>query len=174
MALELNGTTGVSLVQDGVITDANLPAGSVLQVVQAYKNDAFTTTSNSETDITGLSVTITPSSASSKILVMTTVHWSSASSSNGQLRVRRNGTLIANGTSGTVGNGFSMANQGVTDSRLVMPSNIVFLDAPSTTSATTYKVAMDQDGSVLFAVNRRANNTEFGMSSHITVMEIAG
>ena len=33
--VEIDGTLGVSLVQDGVITDANLPAGSVLQVVQA-------------------------------------------------------------------------------------------------------------------------------------------
>ena len=148
--------------------------GHVIQVVQSYKTDAFTMTSaTTETDITGLSVTITPSSSSSKILVMTTVHWSSASSSNGVLRLRRGTTEIGSSAVGTY-NGFSMANQGVTDNRLVMPSNIMYLDSPSTTSATTYKVTAWADNSALFAVNRRANNTDYGMSSHITVMEIAG
>ena len=52
------------------IGDAGLPAGSVLQVVQDVKLDTFTTSSTSFTDVTGLSVDITPSSTSSKVLVL--------------------------------------------------------------------------------------------------------
>ena len=52
------------------IGDAGMPAGAVLQVKQTEKTDTFTTTSTSFVDITGLSVTITPSSSSNKILVM--------------------------------------------------------------------------------------------------------
>ena len=51
------------------IGDAGLPAGSVLQVVQTVKTDTFATTSTSFVDITGVSVAITPSSTSSKILI---------------------------------------------------------------------------------------------------------
>ena len=149
--------------------------GHVIQVVQTYKTDAFSmTTATTETDITGLSVTITPSSASSKVLVTCTVHWSADASQNSVILLKRGSTTIGSGTSGSVKNGFSMANQGVTDNRLVMPSNIMYLDSPSTTSATTYKIAAWTDNSVLLGVNRRATNTEYGMSSHITAMEIAG
>ena len=53
------------------IADADTVAipGHVIQVVQAWKSDSFTTTSTSYVDIPDLSVTITPSSASSKILL---------------------------------------------------------------------------------------------------------
>jgi hypothetical protein len=48
---------------------AAIATGKVLQVVSTTKTDTFTTTSTSFTDITGMSVSITPSSASNKILV---------------------------------------------------------------------------------------------------------
>ncbi len=44
--------------------------GKVLQVVQTFKSDAFSSTSNGFFDISGLSVAITPSSSSNKILVV--------------------------------------------------------------------------------------------------------
>lgn len=50
-----------------------LGAGAVLQVVQTVKTDTFSTTSPAETafvDVTGFSVTITPSATSSKILIL--------------------------------------------------------------------------------------------------------
>ena len=59
------------------ITSAGLPSGSVLQAKTATKTDTQSTTSNSFTDITGLSVSITPSSTNSKILVLCTVCMSS-------------------------------------------------------------------------------------------------
>ena len=57
-------------LSSGVPTRAQLPAGSVLQVVQTVKTSTFTTSSTSFTDVTGLSVSITPTSASNKILVL--------------------------------------------------------------------------------------------------------
>ena len=52
------------------IGDAGMPSGSVLQVLSTVKTDTFSSTSTSLTDITGLSVAITPSSTSNKILVI--------------------------------------------------------------------------------------------------------
>ena len=44
--------------------------GHVIQVVQTFKDDVFNTTSTSYVDVTGLAASITPSSTSSKILVL--------------------------------------------------------------------------------------------------------
>ena len=166
MALQLNGTTGVSLVQNGVITDANLPAGSVLQVVSTTKTNAFTTTSTSFTDVTGLSVAITPSSATSKILVTAAVqHSISVTNNNVWVQLVRNSTAIGNGT-----DGFGGSRADTTS--LIWCSTISYLDSPATTSSTTYKIQL-KAGAGTAAVNTRASDSAFLVSSHITVMEIA-
>ena len=60
----------------------NLPAGGkILQVVSTTKADGFSTTSSSFTDITGLSRTITPTAASSKIHIVVSVHCGGAQNS---------------------------------------------------------------------------------------------
>ena len=59
---------------------AAIPTGKILQVVQATKNDVFSTTSTSYVDVTGLSVDITPASSSNKVLVICNVGKSSNSS----------------------------------------------------------------------------------------------
>jgi len=76
-------------ITDGTIVNADINAsaaiagtkltgvGKVLQVVQTFKADSFSSSSTSFTDVTGLSVSITPSSASNKILVLCTVPMSS-------------------------------------------------------------------------------------------------
>jgi len=75
MAVTIDGTTGVSLVQDGVITDANLPAGSVIQT--AYKSLHSILTINSTgtwTDLTDASITFTPKQADSTLLIDAVTH----------------------------------------------------------------------------------------------------
>ena len=54
---------------DGTILTTNSATGKILQVVHVDKTDHFTTTSTSFTDVTGLSASITPTSASSDIIV---------------------------------------------------------------------------------------------------------
>ena len=55
------------------VTSAGLPTGTVLQVLSTVKTDTFDTNSTME-DVTGLSVTITPSSSSNKILILVDVN----------------------------------------------------------------------------------------------------
>jgi hypothetical protein len=62
----VNATTATS----GTLPKARLPAGSVLQVVSTEKVDTFSTTSGSFVDVTGLSVSITPTSATSNVFVL--------------------------------------------------------------------------------------------------------
>ena len=174
-------TLSVDTIQ-GQTTAANvkLPAGCVLQCLQTIKTDTFDTSSTSAVDITGLSVTITPKYATSKVLVMFNVHITGDDSGTG-LRLLRGSTELALGDAsgsrarmtaiGYFSNDTSPAkyNGGLTSH--------VILDSPATTSATTYKL----QGQVLssgFRVNKTRYNTDNGNASRgvstITVMEIAG
>jgi hypothetical protein len=114
------------------IPKAALPTGSVLQVVQGTTTTQVSTTGITLVD-TGLTATITPTSASSKILVL--VEQSSCGKENNErlrLVLLRNSTQICN----------IIQLGGYTNS--TAPNNIgsvstSFLDSPATTSATTYK-----------------------------------
>ena len=163
MALELNGTTGVSLVQDGVITDANLPAGSVLQVVNATTTTQVTTTSTSHVS-TGFSVSITPTSASSKILIIGTATLRLPSGGNNyQHTIFRGVTNLAPNSD----RGFIQARDAggsLSDGTYTA----MYLDSPSTTSSTTYTWYHRSEGGVTatFVVD--------GSYAQLTLMEIAG
>ena len=157
------------------LTDGQMPSGSVLQVVQTFKNTVFSTTSTSYADVTGLTASITPSSSSSKILVL--LRTSQAMSSSDKMYT----TLLRGSTAIAVANGkdyFSHmypSRQGGTDSAIYIArgsTHLDFLDAPSTTSSTTYKVQMKVNAGTGY-LNRGRDNDEFRGVSSIVLMEIA-
>jgi len=179
MALELNGTTGVSLVQDGVVTAADLasgaitsaalPAGSVLQVVQGSELSSETSiTSGSYTD-TGISVSMTPSSTSSKVLLFVTFHINNRrSSGSGTMNAR---VQIADGSNNNVYEPsfqaeliYYFASPASGDLDFWRTNTITYLDSPSTDSSITYKLRAGADG---------GDYVRF-RGGHITAMEIAG
>jgi len=180
--LTLDGTTGVSAVQTGAVESGDLPAGSVIQVVSTTKTDTFAGTPGAGVflDITGLSVPITPSSASNKILVTFSTNVSASAISTTGVRLLRDSIPISVGdaagsrplaTTGGEGHGGQDWNGDVLASS--------FLDSPSTTSSITYKLQLTGNTTATQYVNRKArdlNNTseDYRMTSHITVMEIAG
>ena len=162
------------------ITRADLPAGSVLQVVSATKTDAsFSTTSQSFTTVTGLTATITPTSTSSKILVFCNASMScNVSAGTGYARLARGGSPIFIGDASS-----SRIRTGTTISP---PSNdttgqtaLLGEDSPATVSATTYalEIRSDRVASTVY-VNRSHNNPNnnygFTAFSSITLMEVAG
>ena len=77
MPITLNGSGTVSGISagglpDGIIQSADLASGvggKILQVVQTVKTDSFSVLNTTSTDITGMTVTITPASSNSKILI---------------------------------------------------------------------------------------------------------
>jgi hypothetical protein len=160
----------LSLPDSAGTLDTIQRAGNVLQVVSATKVDVFSTTSTTYTDVTGLSVSITPTSASNKVLVFVTVTGGSATD-DFLFQLVRNSTAIGNGTGGSTSNGFGMAAP-AQGNNSAMQYSINVLDSPATTSATTYKVQFLVNSGTGF-VNRRGFNASFGTSSSITVMEIA-
>lgn len=167
-----NGTTAAEIKSDGTL----YPAGHVIQVQQAFKDDVFSTSGNSShEDITGMSVSITPNSTSSKILV--TLHLGCIGvNSNGasSIRIYRGSTVIGDSDQGTSDNrDGSLIFYNNNQSGIGVPVSFSFLDSPSTTSATTYKVSMYINIGTGY-VNRLPNDANWCSASTITVTEIAG
>jgi hypothetical protein len=180
--ISLSGTvtSSGSLTLGGTlsVTSGNLPAGSVLQVVQTTNTSRSATACvNGGTDMPGMSVNITPSSASNKILVLINIAFNAPENENLVGMLLRNGTKINQNTSGPGVAGFfgiATANDG--NYRMWSASG-AFLDSPATTSAITYKLQGGGcNGTRTLYLNGTGRNssTDATGSSTITVMEIKG
>ena len=142
---------------------AGFPAGSVLQVVNGAMSGSTTTTSTSYVDATGASATITPSSASSKILVLIDgqyATYSVAIEGRGNFRVLRGGTTLRDGLSF----GWYFSPDITSDGNTYGSIAYNELDSPSSTSPITYKVQFQMIGG--------ANQVLLTKVS-VTLMEIA-
>jgi hypothetical protein len=176
--LTSSSALNASNITSGTLPKARLPAGSVLQVVNALKSDSFTTTSGSAVDITGLTATITPTSATSKILIMTTFFCGSGSSPYAKFKMQRNGTDVFLGdayNSSTRQSAAAYAGvDGVTTQSISVATQ--YLDSPATTSAVTYKWQVSTFSSRAIYVGRSQNDSDANGNttpSSITLMEIA-
>ena len=138
---------------------ANMPVGSVLQVVQGVLSSQQGMTASSFTN-TNLTATITPKFSTSKILIMVNAGVQS-STSNCNFTVYRNGTT--NLGNGGVGFGYLTGGGGSINVSLTP----AYLDSPATTSATTYAFYVSVAGGTVYVCNGAATST-------ITLMEIAG
>jgi hypothetical protein len=173
MSVTISGDgTITGLDADGISSQPVFP-GSVLQVVSTTKNNVASTTSTSFTDVTGLSVSITPSSTSSKILVLVSVMI--GSSSDAGIKLQRGSTDIAIGTGSSGFNCLGQSAPGPNSDLKYAPqhSSISHLDSPNTTSSTTYKIQFRTNGGGTIYINRRDIADSFVGASSITVMEIA-
>jgi len=187
MTVTINGTTGISTPGISSTADVTLAgaavellnnsgrivvgqAGSVLQVVSTNKNDTFSTTSLTFVDITSLSVSITPTSTSSKILVVVDTNYSpSGTSTLVVFNLVRGATNISQPATAPTYTGSFVAYTNAADTMLTPSFN--FLDSPATTSATTYKIQVRTNSGTVY-LNRRLS-TDTASTSTITVMEIA-
>jgi len=135
--------------------------GKVLQVVNATYSTAVTSSSSTYSD-TGLTASITPSSATSKILVI--VHQTGVQKASGDtyvfLRLVRGSTSLAEFEKAA---GYNASTNAIT----VGGSGITFLDSPATTSSTTYKTQFASGANIASARVQNDNST-----STITLMEI--
>jgi len=159
---------------------AAIPTGKVLQVVTANKTDTFSTSSTSYTDVTGLSVSITPSSSSNKIFVMAHAAIDHGDSRAMMIQLVRGSTALHIGTAASNRPGatfFTFSDQGG-DNTVHYTGAFQYLDTPSTTSATTYKLQARISSLNAGYINRTRNdndsNSNARAASGITVMEIAG
>jgi hypothetical protein len=153
-----SGTIALTNQLSGM-TSASVPSGSVIQVVSMDTSAGTSLNSTSYVD-TPITLTITPSSTSSKILCMWTIEVKLIANDRGigTKLLRDSATAYESGTSYDVYAGADNDRQ--------RPCWTV-LDSPNTTSAVVYKVQVVTYGGAV-GVN------DAGNSSQITLMEIKG
>ena len=154
--LTLPDEAGTVLTTAGVPASA-MPAGSVLQVVHASTTTIVNTTSTTLVD-TGFQATITPTSASSKILILFDIQLIHPSGGMG-FGIYRDASLIYEDAT----NYAVYVTQNATRQRIPF----TYLDSPSTTSSISYKLYMKSYTSSSGICND--NN-----ATKVTLMEIAG
>jgi hypothetical protein len=167
------GSTGNVLTVSGGVPAWAAPAGGgkVLQVVQATYGTETNIATTTWTD-SGLSATITPSAASSKVLVMVSASYGVFSGTTGELgtafRILRGSTFIfgSNDASAAYDYGYYLYATSASNFTFMGMLAASYLDSPSTTSATTYKV----QGSALSGKTARFFND--GQSGSMILMEI--
>ena len=197
MALNINGTTGISGVDGSVsapaltgtdsntgitfpsadtikfstggvermqitnsgVTGTGISAGKVLQMVTSSNNNNITTSGGAISDLTNVS--ITPASASNKILLMGTCGLITTASSNAYA-----GVYIYRGTSsGTLLYQVYSGYNSTTD--IYFPYAITYVDSPNTTSAQTYTFSFSRQ-----SVNTSSVSTS-SLNYSLTALEIA-
>jgi hypothetical protein len=164
MTTIIDGTAGITFpVTAGSASAVQASSGRVLQVVNATYETA-TSTSSTSFVTTGLNASITPSSASNKVLVMFSVYVSSPATNDAVFatvfRGTTSGTNLGNSTAG-----FGAAQSpGGANTRSVVSA--MYLDSPSTSSSQTYTVAFLAQSNTAYAQANSAKST-------LTLMEIA-
>ena len=174
-----DATVSTAKIVDGAVTSAKLSAGKVLQVKSATKTDTQSSTTQTYADVSDMSVSITPISTSSKILAFgyCSVAWDAANAKVGIKLVRDTTNILIGDSAGSRQQVTGFLYLGTACSS-VFPLTFNYLDSPSTTSATTYKIQFARlDGAGTVYVNRSFADTDngtFGRStSTITVIEVS-
>jgi hypothetical protein len=151
----------------------------IVQVIQTYKTNIYTSTATGPYQIPGLAVTITPTSSTSKILVMANLN-AGVYANAFAIYLYRGTTNIGRPDSVSGKNNRYWLNvyNGGDDTNSTPNWGMMYLDSPATTSATTYSLYGHRVQGGTFVLNDQTsqvtNQSYAGNSvSHITVMEVA-
>jgi len=159
--MALTQLRNLGIVSNAGIATTKLGTGAVLQVVTATDSTERTTTSTSfVTASNTLSVAITPSSASNKVLILV-----STSTGNTNSAEHTYSTIYRGATNLGTGQGMNTTYHDAT-SQIYVPNHMSYLDSPNTTSSTTYQFYFRVSGGT-----GKMNSS--GTQGSITVMEIA-
>ena len=155
-------------------------AGKILQVVSSHKVDAFATTSSSFVDITGLSRTITPTAASSKIHIVLSLHVGGIDNAYPAFNLLRGSTIVTQGTNGTGNITNCTFGTYIVSDHITVTLGYTFLDTPSYSvgDTLTYKIqTASRYNNKEVCINRNNsgsnNNYTLNGTSTITLMEVA-
>ena len=153
-----------------------LPTDSISQVKEGGRTDRFVGTGGTSFADCGVSVDITPSSTSSKILVRVSgsIGISGGGTINGVralVKLLRDSTVIGSGTSADTHNVFIAALP--RESYHMYPFSQSTLDSPSTTSSITYKIMIASSANQC-VIGGRGESAEIAVPTRIQVMEIKG
>ena len=175
-----DGTIATADISDDAVTAAKVTGlGKVAQIVQTVKKDTFSGSPSSFSDITGMSVSITPSATSSKILVTAQISYGGSQNTYGHIRILRGSTSVCVGDAGESSQTratFPTSTSSEPDQYKCYNAVLEHLDSPSSSSSTTYKLQLYVHGDPVFYLNRPDNNSTNDYigryTSSITAMEI--
>ena len=166
---------------DKIVPTDGVPSGGgggIVQIVSTHITSAFTTQSETYTDITGHSVTITPKFNTSKILIDYRVSWmhTGSNGATATLRLLRNGQNIGVPVATDDRMGILLLSLGSTQN--MSNSSINYMDSPATTNAITYKIQIHLDsaggsGGHIFGINHYPPNDNYRSTSSITAYEVS-
>jgi len=159
-----NSIVNADIASSAAIATTKLGMGAVLQVVSATYSTNMTTTSGTYTDM-NLSLNITPSSSSNKILILLSTAaniYLGGADAGGGINILRDATVINGGSAFTY---YDINTGGAADNAI--PYHVTTYDSPNTTSAITYKCQFAAYYGGYFAVHR-------SMPSYLIAMEIKG
>jgi hypothetical protein len=162
------GDQTFTLPSTGGTLDRLNRAGNILQVVNSVLTTAGTTTSSSTYADTGLSASITPTASSSRILVMINLAGCGKGSADTYLRLR-----LLRGSTDILAFENLGGENGTTSRTNFGSCSTAYLDSPSTTSSTTYKVQFASGLNVASAGINLSPGGGITQSSTITLMEVA-
>ena len=170
--LSYNNSTGAFTFAPAVT------ANRTNQIIQTVKTDTATVTTNPFADIPGMSVSITPTATSSKVFITGVVSISVDTTSEPlcAIRIMRDSTEIGVSTGASSTNTTALFDTDFGDDsqieRGMMHIPLNFLDSPSTTSATTYKVQGTTFNTGSLLLNRRGVNDTVRTISSITAQDV--
>ena len=169
---------GVVTATSGIVglTSTGMPAGSIVQVLQTQKTDTFTSSNSTWVDITGLSQSITMTSASNKVLVQVNLSILNGTTTGSISALKRDSTFIGLAASGygnrQNGLGAALYNP---RSDVTRTTSYSVLDTPGT-GTHTYQVVVDPNSYTVY-VNRTESDGDSDDysrgTSDIILMEIA-
>lgn len=163
----------------GVITSAGF--GKIAQVIQTTKTDTWSQATSNQTfyNPTGFSVAITPSSTSSKIIIMASCSWSATTNYEIGSKIQR--TIGATTTDVLVGDAGGSRTRTFLSERSnsaadYCTTTMIVMDSPNTTSECTYKPVAATESSATLYLNRQHTDSdsagEFRAASSIIVAEV--
>ena len=161
--------------RDGLASGSN---GGIVQIKYAIKNSTQSITSqgysDTPTDVSGLSVTITPTRSDSKILVQVNIgcHGSTGNAAS-VFRIYRGSTNITVSAANTDNRHGATTFYNNNQTGIGIPASFSVLDSPATTNATTYKVTGFTNAGTLH-VNRLPGDPAWNTISTITAYEVSG
>lgn len=167
-------TVATTLVWNGSAWVAS--GGKILQVVSTVKSDTFSSSATSFTDVTGMSVSITPISTTSKVLIVVSTNIGSSGDIAVNARLLRGSTVIyAGDTAGSRPLGFANATH--SNVAYISPHNVFYLDSPATTSSTTYKIQLLVNSGTGYinrsGIDRDTSLYDARTASAITALEVS-
>lgn len=192
MPITINGSGTLAGISTGGVSDtkavatAAQPAGSIIQVVNASVTAIQTVSISTAWTDTDVTAAITPSNASNKILV--SMHVTGEGNASPAIFSYRLTRAISGGattaiTAPTAGSRVSIMGipASASDSNSVTMDSFTipnYYDAPSTTSAVTYRMQIFYDGAATFYLNRQVTDSDAAANrrgmSWVTLMEVAG